>query len=190
MNSYDMRGRLVAQAFFSEFEKIAKSRAAHIADVVLENRTLAKQLEPDLWEKLKPGTGSFFEALRDRSKARGYDTELTDRAMKDLRRMRSSLDPSAAKTPKQRAAMMRQLIDIQNAEDRLRSRTGSFSGGWGSPKPDAPPPPPTPAPTPTPAPPEPPRGSPALRNLAVGTGLGAAGILGAQYYLSPGEPQY
>jgi len=187
MNSYDTRGRLVAQAFYTELEKISSDRVRRIVDVVNQNRDLARRLEPDMAEKLKPGTGSLFFAWLDRKKARKLSTEVENRAVADIKRMRADLmrDLSSASAD-ERLDRMKKLVRLKEAEDEVRYGTSGFKGGWGTSQQ------PAVAQTPTPQVPEAAVPAPpsTARNIAFGAGLGAAGLLGAQYYLSQPQPQY
>lgn len=200
MNSYDTRGRLVAQVFFTELEKISASRTQKIVDVVLQNRELARQLEPDLVEKLRPGTGSFLYALLDRRAARKIDSSVADRGLSELDEMRRKLMKNLESTNDQRRRnrILNRLIEIKGAQQQVRSGRAKFDWNSGAPSPSpipvTPPPPVAPPVTPPVAPPVTPPvafGPSGARNIAFGAGLGAAGLLGTQYYMNqPESPQY
>jgi hypothetical protein len=169
MNDYDVRGRLIAHTFFSELEKIAFASdiptPADIAERVNTTNALRQQADPDLLQKLRPGTGSFFQALKDKAQNQWRKHMLKSEGQTALDNLRPSLGKGLNFEDEARA--LRQMGEIRAAEKALHGSGGkspfdyfrrtAADAASSSPRP--------------------------LRNLAFGVGLGAAGLLAGQHYL-------
>lgn len=181
MQDFDTRGRLVAQVFYSELEKIARSSTAgEIASLLMENRALREAAKPDLIQKLKPGTGSFFGAVADRFRGwkAGRNTEgLAQEALADIV---SQNNPNAARSIQEQNEALRRLGEVRAAEQQIYApRTPSAVSGtsfFGSSSPQVPAS----------------SGMSTLKSVGFGVGAGAAGLGALQMYLNNrnAEPTY
>lgn len=175
MQDFDTRGRLVAQVFYSELEKIAAS-AGDIASLLLQNRALREAAKPDLIQKLKPGTGSLFEAVGDRFRGWKAGRLAESEARKDLSNIVAQNNPNAAKTIQEQNEALRRIGEVRAAERQIYdTSTPSFFGAKKAPEPAQS------------------KGISTLKNVAFGVGAGAAGLGGLQMYLNSrqnAEPTY
>lgn len=181
MEAHDTHGRFIAQAFYTELEKIAYAmHPGDIAKLVSENAALRKAARPDLLQKLRPGTGSLFEAIGDRVKGAVGGMRTKGKATEALSGMARDANPEAAKNIFEQNEALKRLGSVREAERALHGpgltgverppAGGGFFGGMPSPS----------------------KGQHStLRNVAFGAGLGAGGLAAGQMYLnSTQEPQY
>lgn len=161
------------RSMYDELEKIAgKLDPTQIVGAVAENLSLRKGNMNSLRELMQPGrslVGGLAENFRNWRGGRKVKSE----AFKELSKLRSSLDPSKAKTLAEQNEVLSNLAKVRSAERGLADVVGSKA-----PKPSF-----FATPQASPA-----KGS-ALRNIAFGAGLGAAGLGALQYKLNhPSDP--
>jgi len=172
MNEFELHGRVVAQAFFLELEKIAMADPMDIVHGLRANQALRSAASPSLVQKLKPGTGSFFGAVKDKVRLHLKGRNVRKSAIKDL-------DSASKYTPGaddiEDNANLARAARGREAEHELHGKPGESSFFGGKKKK------------------EPVRGHRArLRDLAFGAGIGGAGVIGTSMYLKGGqaEPGY
>lgn len=184
-----LRGQIVAHAMFSELEKIARSAPSallgaaskaitdpsELAHAFQSLESLRGAANPDLLQKLRPGTGSLFEAIGDRARNFMASRNARRGAVAQLGAMRPPM--SGFKNQLEEADSLRRMGAIRDAERSIHG-PGLFNR----------------APTQAPGFFQQAQGVAAgagrntsLRNVAFGAGAGAAGLLAAQHYMS--QPQ-
>lgn len=185
MEEFILRGQVIAHSFYSELEKIATwVEADDLARAALANRAARQAAKPDLVQKLKPGTGSLFKAVGERFKLHRTGKKLDARVQGGLDQLRN---PGAEADPEleQLYRDLKKDTDALGSAARVRKAENKLYGQDTASRP-----PPSPESV-HPGKEETPRSS-RVRNVAFGTGLGAAGVLGGQYYLKrkQQEPVY
>ena len=176
---YDTRGRLVAQVFYAELEKIAKSYVdpSDLVRGVKENLKLRGETGYGLSELLSPGPslfGGIVHNIRNRLGGRKVKSE----AFRELAKMKADVDPRKAQSLAEQNESLARLSEIRKAERELAGASPSGGRSFFSPKSSGP------------------SSSPlksSLSTAAFGAGAGVAGTLGAQQYLNSqaqGEPTY
>lgn len=186
-----LRGQLVAHSMFSELEKIAKSvpggMLGAVSKTISDPRDLAHAFQsleslrgaanPDLLQKLRPGTGSFFEAVGDKAKNFLGSLNAKRKATSQLAGMRPPTSGFANQL--EEADALRRMGAIREAERGIHGpglfgrtptaspgffqQAGSVAAGAGR--------------------------NTSLRNVAFGAGAGATGLLAAQYYMNQPSDQ-
>ena len=175
---YDTRGRLVAQVFYDELEKIARAGLSpdDLVRGVKENLRLRGQTNYSLGELLSPGQSMFGGMLHNISNWRG-GRKVRAQAARELSQMKAGANPAKAATLAEQNEALARLGEIRKAERELSGLRSSGGSSFFSPRNQS----------------APSAMKSVLPTAAFGLGAGVAGTLGAQHYLnsqSQGEPTY
>ena len=170
MNEYDLRGRVVAHAFYGELEKIARATPGDIARGLREFSSAATRADPSL-RAAKELTGhSLTDSMRNKWALQKARYGARREANKKLKVMSSDARRDLKHgTPEQKRLALQRLEGVEEARGhrskaKPKPKKQGFLGGGGGQR----------------------RGSSGPRWAAAGLGAGAVGTLAAQNQMAGG----